>query len=167
LDTEAELEKVSAEKSDLQRTVDMQEISPADVDRMTAEREQLARTLEAIAAKTDEVNKQVWEKEIALQKKMDQVCIQMRRKTIESLAKHFFFVTLSIQLEKHIKDHNGSAYRLGLLSNNSPDAEGVNFELELNVHATSASDMISEDWQVKAKVGISGWIICWRQANML
>lgn len=40
---------------------------------MTAEREQLNKTLEAVAQKMDEANNSLWEKEIALQKKMDQV----------------------------------------------------------------------------------------------
>ncbi|KAJ3196946.1 kinetochore-associated Ndc80 complex subunit ndc80 [Irineochytrium annulatum] len=124
--TDSELTKMSVEKVELQKIVDMQEISPADVDRMTAERDQLARTLEAVAIKTDESNKAAWEKEITL------------RKTID-------------QCEKNIQEFNLRAYRLGLHSAHNPDSEGVNFELILNVHGDKIEEIISEDLKSRAK----------------
>lgn len=70
---ELELKKLNDEKAHYQNIVDNQELSPADVDRMNAEREQLKKSLEMLAAKAEQVNQMVWEKEILLQKKMDQV----------------------------------------------------------------------------------------------
>ena len=40
---------------------------------MNAERDQLSMSLQTISAKHDAANKSVWEKEISIQKKMDQV----------------------------------------------------------------------------------------------
>lgn len=68
-----ELEQLSAERAQLQAVVDNQELSPADVDRMRAEQEQLKKNLEVCAQKLEQINQTVWEKEIQLQKKMDQV----------------------------------------------------------------------------------------------
>ncbi|KAJ1557470.1 kinetochore-associated Ndc80 complex subunit ndc80, partial [Cladochytrium tenue] len=69
---ERELESTRAEKDQLQKTVDLQEISQADVDRMVAEREQLVKTRQALADKTDAQNNELWKKEIDLQKMLDQ-----------------------------------------------------------------------------------------------
>ena len=64
---------LAAEKLELQATVDAQEISPADVDRMNSERDQLIKSLEILSGKLDEINKEIWDKEIQIQKKMDHV----------------------------------------------------------------------------------------------
>ncbi|KAJ3112639.1 kinetochore-associated Ndc80 complex subunit ndc80 [Physocladia obscura] len=123
---DSELEKQSAEKAELTRIVDAQAISPADVDRMTSEREQLVRTLETLAKKADETNKTFWEKEIVVQKKMDQI-------------------------EKHVQAFNTLAYDLGFLISDSKDTEGVNFELDVSFTAIKAEDMVSADLQGKIK----------------
>ncbi|KAI8849418.1 HEC/Ndc80p family-domain-containing protein [Chytridium lagenaria] len=115
---ESELAKVSSEKAELQKTVDMQEISPADVDRMTAEREQLVRTLESMAAKTDECQRTIWEKEITLQKKID-------------------------QLEKHMQEYNTLAYKLGLDRNNISQ-DDVQFSIDFNAGSISPDNDLSD-----------------------
>jgi len=69
-----ELAIATEEKMKIQDIVDKQEISPEAVDRMNADRDQLVKNLQAAETKTEEVNKIVWEKEIAIQKKMDEVC---------------------------------------------------------------------------------------------
>ncbi|KAJ3391310.1 kinetochore-associated Ndc80 complex subunit ndc80 [Entophlyctis sp. JEL0112] len=123
---ESELEKQTIEKVELAAIVDSQEISPADVDRMTSEREQLVRTLEGLAKKTEDTNKLFWEKEMAVQKKMD-------------------------QLEKLVHSFNTMAYDLGFLTPGSEDAEGVNFELEVFFTASKLDEMVSVDLHNKIK----------------
>ncbi|KAJ3284177.1 kinetochore-associated Ndc80 complex subunit ndc80 [Rhizoclosmatium sp. JEL0117] len=115
---ETELDKQTIEKNELTQIVDSQEISPADVDRMTSEREQLVRALETLAKKADETNKVFWEKEMAVQKKMD-------------------------QLEKLVQTFNTLSYDLGFLSSTSKDTQGVNFELELNFQTIDPTSMVS------------------------
>ncbi|KAJ3073609.1 kinetochore-associated Ndc80 complex subunit ndc80 [Podochytrium sp. JEL0797] len=123
---ESELDKQSAEKAELTITVDSQELSPADVDRMMSERDQLVRGLETLAKKAEETNKVFWEKEMAVQKKMD-------------------------QLEKLVQSFNTLSYDLGFLSSESKDAQGVNFELELNFASHKVEDFVSVDLQNKIK----------------
>ena len=74
---ETDCSNLQEEKINLQATVDAQEISPADVDRMNSERDQLVKSLEVVGNKLDEVNKDIWEKEIGIQKKMDQVWLEL------------------------------------------------------------------------------------------
>ncbi|KAI9353822.1 HEC/Ndc80p family-domain-containing protein [Obelidium mucronatum] len=119
---ESELDKQTIEKTELTQIVDAQPISPADVDRMTSEREQLVRSLEALAKKADETNKVFWEKEMAVQKKMD-------------------------QLEKLVQSFNTLSYDLGFLSPESKDSEGINFELELYFNSSKADEVVSVDLQ--------------------
>ncbi|KAJ3218694.1 rRNA-binding ribosome biosynthesis protein rpf2 [Dinochytrium kinnereticum] len=122
---EAELAKISSEKADLQRTVDMQEISPADVDRMTAEREQLVRSLESLAAKTDECQRTIWEKEITLQKKID-------------------------QLEKHTQEYNTLAYQLGLEKSNLSPAD-IQFSIDFNAASIDPGNDLSDRLRTRVK----------------
>ncbi|TPX70338.1 hypothetical protein SpCBS45565_g01736 [Spizellomyces sp. 'palustris'] len=126
---EKEGEQLADEKAQLQRTVDAQEISPADVDRMTAEREQLNQTLGTVAVKMDEANKSLWDKEITMQKKMD-------------------------HLEKLIQEYNTFAYKLGLLGPDSAAAD-LAVELELRVHASRPDQMVSLDLRNKAKPSLN------------
>lgn len=72
---ESDVNTLAQEKIELQETVDCQEISPADVDRMNSERDQLVKSLELVSSKLDEINKQIWDNEIQIQKKMDHVII--------------------------------------------------------------------------------------------
>ncbi|KAJ3154161.1 kinetochore-associated Ndc80 complex subunit ndc80 [Geranomyces michiganensis] len=134
---EKEAEELAEEKAQLQRTVDAQEISPADVDRMTAEREQLNQTLAAVAEKMETANKALWEKEISQQKSMD-------------------------ALEKVVQEYNALAYLLGILGSSaghrgSAAAALKDFpselaaELELRVHAARPEQMVSLDLRGKVK----------------
>jgi kinetochore protein NDC80 len=74
---ESDVSNLSKEKIELQATVDAQEISPADVDRMNSERDQLVKSLEITCCKLDEINKEIWDSEIQIQKKMDHVIIYL------------------------------------------------------------------------------------------
>lgn len=75
---ESDVNTLAQEKIELQATVDAQEISPADVDRMNSERDQLVKSLEIVSSKLDEINKEIWDSEIQIQKKMDHVIIDFK-----------------------------------------------------------------------------------------
>ncbi|KAI9143730.1 HEC/Ndc80p family-domain-containing protein [Paraphysoderma sedebokerense] len=116
-----QLEQLNSEKLSLQAQIDAQDISPADFDRMTSEREQLTKALETLQQKIDEISKQMWDKEINVQKKLDQI-------------------------EKLVQDYNTTAYKLGLLpAETSIYADGVKVELEFNLHANRPDQMVSVD----------------------
>jgi kinetochore protein NDC80 len=115
------------EKAELQDVVDAQELSPADIDRMTAERDQLAKNLEQYNEREDQVKNSIWEFEVACQKKLDQV-------------------------DKRIKDFNDRAYRLELIPASAKHANGLNFEISFNRHATRADQMIAADIRGTVKV---------------
>ena len=68
-----EVDKLEKEKTQLQDTIDKQEISPADVERMNSELVGLQRGLESVRKKGEEVEKGLWEGEIRGQKGMDKV----------------------------------------------------------------------------------------------
>ncbi|EGF78856.1 hypothetical protein BATDEDRAFT_90028 [Batrachochytrium dendrobatidis JAM81] len=121
LDIQAEeIACLTNEKTELQQTVDAQDISPADVDRMNAERDQLALSLQTVSTKLETANKIVWEKEIALQKRMD-------------------------QLEKVVQDYNSQAFKLGLIGSRSADLAPLAKELELYIQADTQDHMVSVD----------------------
>ncbi|KAJ1809307.1 kinetochore-associated Ndc80 complex subunit ndc80, partial [Coemansia sp. RSA 2598] len=61
------------EKADIQKVVDAQQISTEDVDRMNSERNQLLETLKTVQEKVQEATKAVWDKEIKLQRVLDDV----------------------------------------------------------------------------------------------
>lgn len=104
----------------MQAQVDAQQISPADVDRMTSEREQLSKSLDAVNAKIEAVSNTAWEREIAVQKKLDAV-------------------------ERILQDYHSLGYRLGLIPRTAPNAKGINFELEINPGAPRPENMLSVD----------------------
>ena len=119
---------MTAEKNALQATVDGQEISPSDVDRMNAERDQLAISLESINVKLDSINKTIWEKEIAIQKKMDNV-------------------------EKIVQEYNSLLYKLGYVGSTAKPELGQ--ELEFYMQATLPQDMISIDLKNIVRVSLN------------
>ncbi|KAJ3300510.1 kinetochore-associated Ndc80 complex subunit ndc80 [Borealophlyctis nickersoniae] len=122
---ENQIRSKSEEKASYQQIVDAQEISPADVDRMTAERDQLSKTIRELSVKMAEVSNIKWDKEIAQQKKLD-------------------------QLEKIVQEYNGFAYKLGLLRGDAPEP-ALASELELRVHASRADQMVSLDMRNQVK----------------
>ncbi|ORX94356.1 hypothetical protein K493DRAFT_203556, partial [Basidiobolus meristosporus CBS 931.73] len=117
---EQELGQLEEEKADLQRQVDEQEISMTDVERMNAERDQLSKNLNTANSRLEEINKTSWEKEIETQKKLDDV-------------------------ERVIQEFNSFAYKLGLIPSDSPYANGIEFDIKLNQHATRVEEMVSVD----------------------
>ncbi|KAK9767830.1 kinetochore-associated Ndc80 complex subunit ndc80, variant 2 [Basidiobolus ranarum] len=117
---EQEFAQLEEEKATLQKQVDEQEISMTDVERMNAERNQLSKNVNTANMRLEEINKTSWEKEIETQKKLDDV-------------------------ERVIQEFNSFAYKLGLIPSESPYANGIEFDIKLNQHATRVEDMVSVD----------------------
>ena len=126
---EMELEVTNKEKDELQFIVDNQEVSPADVDRMNAEREQLSRQIEQLTEKNTEMEKLIWDREIATQKKLDEV-------------------------DKVSQDFNARAYRLKLVPRTAAYADGEDFELKLNNHAQRPDEMVNLDLRGSVKTSL-------------
>ncbi len=127
---EEQVKKLTREREELQATVDSQEISPADVDRMNAERDQLAKTLNLMRTQLDDINKAVWNDEIALQKKMD-------------------------ALERSAEKFNAMLYKLDLLSSSDSRYSCLSKELELYVQHSRPENMVSVDLKHQVKVWVS------------
>ncbi|KAJ2852766.1 kinetochore-associated Ndc80 complex subunit ndc80 [Coemansia brasiliensis] len=77
------------EKSEVQKIVDEQQISTDDVDRMNSERNQLLETLKGVQEKSQEVMQEVWDRELKLQRALDD---------IESLAQDYRSKALKLGL---------------------------------------------------------------------
>ncbi|KAI9482068.1 kinetochore-associated Ndc80 complex subunit ndc80 [Coemansia sp. RSA 989] len=77
------------EKAEVQKIVDEQQISTDDVDRMNSERNQLLETLKGVQEKSQEVMQEVWDRELKLQRVLDD---------IESLAQDYRSKALKLGL---------------------------------------------------------------------
>lgn len=93
---------------------------------MNSEKEQLAQQMAAAQAKAEDVSKTVWEREIAVQKRMD-------------------------QLEKLVQDYNTLFYKLSSMDPSLATGD-VKFELEVNVHAAKAEMATNVDLRGKIRV---------------
>lgn len=94
---------------------------------MNSERDQLIKSLEVVGVKIDEVNKDIWEKEISIQKKMD-------------------------ELEKLVQGYNSRAYKLGVLGSKLPEMAPLRNELEIQIHASNPQKMVPMDLKNAVKV---------------
>ncbi|KAJ1566935.1 hypothetical protein HK096_011561, partial [Nowakowskiella sp. JEL0078] len=142
---ENELKELSESKAEIQKIVDSQEISQADVDRMNAERDQLTKTRDQLSEKSTEVSKEQWEKEISLQKKMDQI-------------------------DKLVETFNSMAHKLRLLPDETsyiqPQSSSYDYqthgearplitELKFNAQATRSEKMLTLDLRNSIKPMLS------------
>lgn len=125
--SEMSVKTLAMERERLAAVVDAQELSPADVDRMNAERDQLAKSLSHLSTQLDTVTKQVWNEEIALQKKMD-------------------------TLERGVDRFNGLLYKLDLLGSTDTRYRCVSKELELFVQQSRPESMVSVNLARHVKV---------------
>lgn len=113
------LKQLNSERTQLQTQIDAQEISPADVDRMNLDREQLSQSIQNTTLKLESLNASVWQKEILLQKKHD-------------------------QLDKVVTNFNASVYKIGLVDRSTTK---LRIEMEFNVHGQTPEKMIKPDIQ--------------------
>jgi kinetochore protein NDC80 len=123
------VQNLEEERVRLTNIIDQQEISPADVDRMNAERDQLSKSIALVCEQLDVVNKQVWNKEIEIQKKMD---------TIERLSEKC----------------NSLLYQLDLIGNTTAQFECLSQELSIYIQNQKAEDMCSINLRKQAKPAI-------------
>ena len=121
------MEMLSKENKVLAKRVEKQELSPADVERMTTERDNLSKNIKLVNAKLDDLNTEVWDREIMIQKTMD-------------------------SLEKLVEKFNTNLYKLDLINNNDPRFSGLKNEIEL--YLVKANNMVSQDLNKVVKVRI-------------
>ena len=112
--TETDLAVVEQERQSLQQSVDRQGLNIQDIDRMNTERERLTRSHDDAVNTLEEVNKKVVAKETETTQKLE-------------------------ELEAIIKRYNSLAYDLSLIPSAAVNAKGVDYELSLNVPATTFS----------------------------
>jgi kinetochore protein NDC80 len=70
---EKELGEFELQRAALQAQVDAQDICPEDIDRMNADKDQLIRTLESLNQNKEETSKIFWDRELQVQKRLDNV----------------------------------------------------------------------------------------------
>lgn len=61
------------ERSALAAQVEAQSINPEDIDRMNADKDMLVKTLDSLNQSKEELARLFWEREMAMQKKLDSV----------------------------------------------------------------------------------------------
>ena len=112
--TEADLATVEQERQSLQQSVDRQGLNIQDIDRMNTERERLTKSHDDAINTLDEVNKKVLAKEAETAQKLE-------------------------ELESIIKRYNSLGYQLSLIPSTAANAKGTDYELSLNISATTFS----------------------------
>lgn len=117
---EKELVEIELQRASLQGQVDAQDICPEDIDRMNSDKDQLVRTLESLNQAKEEASKIFWDRELQTQKKLDIV-------------------------EKLVQDYNYNCERIGLVPSDAINANGLNFEVSFNPHATRLDGLLSVD----------------------
>lgn len=127
------MQSLTNDRAHLTSVVEKQEISAADVDRMNAERDQLAKSITLVSDQLDQTNKTVWNKEIAIQKKMD-------------------------SLERSVEKFNTLLYQLDLLGGKQPRYACMSEELELYIQNSQPEKMVSIDLRKEAKPAINAMI---------
>ncbi|KAI9503942.1 HEC/Ndc80p family-domain-containing protein [Coemansia spiralis] len=123
----AQVEQMSLEKekAEVQEIVDAQQISTEDVDRMNSEHNQLVETLNSVQEKVKEAVKEVWDREMKLQRVLDDV---------ETLA----------------QDYTSKAHKLGLIGTkknpmNAASLFGVDIELVVDTRTDDRHKITSVD----------------------
>lgn len=112
--TDAELNETEAERTDLQASVDRQGITIQDIDRMNTERDRLQKSLEDTMARLEETHARVMEKEAEASQKLE-------------------------DLEHIVKTYNSLGYQTSLIPASAVNANGQDFELQLNVNENNFS----------------------------
>ncbi|PIA19239.1 hypothetical protein COEREDRAFT_79194 [Coemansia reversa NRRL 1564] len=113
----AQVEQLSLEKdkAEVQKIVDAQQISTEDVDRMNSERNQLLETLKIIQEKGQEATQDVWDKDMKLQRILDD---------IENLTQDYTSKALNLGLIGTRKLKSTSATQPASDSNAEDESEG-------------------------------------------
>ncbi|KAG5460508.1 MAG: hypothetical protein BJ554DRAFT_7436, partial [Olpidium bornovanus] len=144
--TASQIAQLRAEKAQVQAVVDAQELSPADVDRMTAEREELRNQIAAVSAHQVQASQAAWEKEIAVQRRLD---------AVDRLVAAYNRLMSTLRLECNeefvtVSRPSGPAV-VGDEDDGGMDTSRRLRVLKVNVHATRADAMVSLDLRNKIK----------------
>ncbi len=115
-----ELQDIELQRASLQAQVEAQDICPEDIDRMNADKDQLVKTLESITLAKDEASKIFWDRELQVQKRLDAV-------------------------EKAVQNYNFICERIGLIPKDAAFANGHDFEIVFNPHASKPDGLLSSD----------------------
>ena len=115
---EAELAEALTEKKELELIVSRQKISPAEVEKFRADCSKLRESIDTTIRQRDEEAKIAWDREITVAKKME---------IVEILVREF----------------NRMAERLFLIPKTAKNADGIDYELRLNMHAPRPEQMLS------------------------
>jgi len=105
-----EIENVRLERSQLLETIDSQELNAVDVERMNNEKSTLEEQLSSIANQKESTEKHIFEKEIQISKKLEDV-------------------------DRIIQQFNITARKLKIIPLNSKFAKGVNYQLTFSSHS--------------------------------
>eukprot|EP00742_Colponemidia_sp_Colp-10_P004817 GILJ01005142.1.p1 GENE.GILJ01005142.1~~GILJ01005142.1.p1 ORF type:complete len:633 (-),score=137.25 GILJ01005142.1:214-2112(-) len=119
---ERELLSLQHEKVMLTRQRDSQELTPEDVERMRQEKHMLEESLREVTAKKEEVQKSVWEIEMKLAKKAE-------------------------DMERAVRAYNNGAEKLHLIPLGAKNSEGVDYELSLNLQAARPEQILRNDFK--------------------
>jgi kinetochore protein NDC80 len=124
--SEETLRVLQEERMRLNKIIDNQDLSPADVDRMNAERDQLSKSIAMSGEQLDKINKQVWSKEIEIQKKMDLI-------------------------ERECEKFNSYLYQLDMIGNSTQRFKSLSQELEIYIQKQRPEEMCSINLRKQAK----------------
>ncbi|KAJ2561687.1 kinetochore-associated Ndc80 complex subunit ndc80 [Coemansia sp. RSA 1822] len=135
------------EKAEVQEIVDAQQISTEDVDRMNSERNQLLETLKGVQEKLQEAMQGVWDKELKLQRVLDDIESQAQEYTSKAL-KLGLIGTRKFKMVQPLDANNGSdstTPESDLPKSTDDPLGGTDIELVINTRTEDRKQVASVD----------------------
>eukprot|EP00127_Corallochytrium_limacisporum_P006927 Clim_evm13s238 gene=Clim_evmTU13s238 len=114
----SKLVDIHKEQSQLRDLIDKQDLSPQEVSRLRTEIKRLNDTLEALREKEKKMSEEVYEREM------------QRDRTLQ-------------EVEKFIAKYNAQAENMQLIPQHAENANGVDFEIKLNMHSSRPDTQIN------------------------
>lgn len=118
LEIESALSEAEGQRATLQAQVDAQAISVEEIDKLNEEREALQRTLESLQQAKEEATRLCWDRELALQKRIDDV-------------------------EKLVNQYGHKTEQLGLVATDSDNLHGRISSLQFNPNTNKADELLT------------------------
>ncbi|KJE89085.1 hypothetical protein CAOG_00634 [Capsaspora owczarzaki ATCC 30864] len=125
-----ELDQLHQDRAQLQAQIDAQDMSPADVERITKERQQVDEALRAAVVAREEMERIAWEREM-----------QVTRKIAE--------------MEQMISAYNKLAETLMIIPTDAVNADGVDFEIQLNMNGSNPHSVLNVDVNEHARPALT------------
>ncbi|KAJ1757070.1 kinetochore-associated Ndc80 complex subunit ndc80 [Coemansia sp. RSA 2167] len=134
------------EKAEVQEIVDAQQISTEDVDRMNSERNQLLDTLKGVQEKQQEAMQGVWDKELKLQRVLDDIESQAQEYTSKAL-KLGLIGTRKFKMVQQVDADSAEATPESGLPKSATDDPlgGTDIELTINTRTDDRKQISSVD----------------------